>query len=51
MSTLEELIAKESPESQKKIKELTEELETEYSLFNLRRDTRVSQTTLVKNMN
>lgn len=50
MSTLEELIARESPESQKKIKELTEELETEYSLFNLRRELEVSQTALAKSM-
>lgn len=51
MSTLKELIEKESPEAQKKIKELTEELEAEYSLFNLRKELSVSQTDLAKSMN
>lgn len=51
MSTLKELIEKESPESQKKIKELTAELNAEYSLFNLRKELEVSQTDLAKSMN
>ena len=41
MSTLKELISKESPEVQRKIKEQRDQYITEYSLFNLRKELEV----------
>ena len=46
MSTLKELISKESPEVQRKIKEQRDQYITEYSLFNLRKELEVSQAEL-----